>query len=80
MNTIGELLANMAIEGAKVGPVAERMCMGCAFKKGTPANGELPAAERALECLLTDNLQFNCHIYRDRVCGGYLLAKQAPEQ
>ncbi len=55
------------------------MCSGCAFKKGTPANGETDAAGRALDCLLADNLIFNCHQERDKVCTGYLLAKAADE-
>ena len=62
---LGELLARFAIEGASTGKIDSqrgRMCPGCAFKKGTPANGELPAARRALECLMSPGeLVFHCH-------------------
>lgn len=76
---IGNVLARLAAEGASTGNVTARMCSGCAFKKGTPANGEQEAAENALEALLTDNVQFNCHQQRDQLCAGYLLAKEADE-
>lgn len=76
---LGDMLARFAREGASTGKVdaeAGRMCSGCAFKKGTPANGEVPAAKRALECLMSSGeLVFNCHQERDRRCGGFLLAK-----
>lgn len=83
LTPIGDMLACLALAGAKTGkvePVKARMCSGCAFKKGTPANGEKPAAERALECLMSSGqLVFNCHQERDRRCGGFLLAKAADE-
>ena len=82
-NLLSDLLARFAIEGAATGKVDTekgRMCSGCAFKKGTPANGEQPAARRALECLLSSGeLVFNCHQDRDRRCGGFLLAKAADQ-
>jgi|GEM_PF-5663866 len=77
---IGNALASFAIEGAKTGLRPHRpMCSGCAFKSGTLANSERDAAENALEALLTDGVEFNCHQHREHRCTGYLLAKAAQD-
>ena len=81
--SLGDMLARFAIDGAKTGKVdatAGRMCSGCAFKQGTPANGERPAAMRAMDCLMgSGQMVFNCHQERDRLCGGFLLAKASDQ-
>jgi hypothetical protein len=77
---LGDTLASFAIEGAKRGCKPDRpMCSGCAFKNGTPANSEVEAAENALDALLTDGIEFNCHQFREHRCTGYLLAQAAQD-
>lgn len=76
---LGKVLAQFAIDGAKTGKVSTeqaRMCSGCAFKAGTPANGEKFATEGAMECLMSPGrMLFKCHKERERNCGGFMLAK-----
>lgn len=77
------MLARFAIDGAKTGKVSTdqaRMCSGCAFKGGSPANGEKFATEGAMECLMSPGrMAFRCHQERERMCGGFMLAKASDQ-
>ena len=78
-------MPEMARAGSKLGKLPGRMCNGCPFKYGTPANREAHALQNAFDALMTQQTRFICHEQllddgKHQDCVGFLYAKLADQQ
>lgn len=83
---MGELLAKLAEAGATgdLSSALDFMCATCAFRRGTYPNTTASTGLMAFNCTIgADPDQFVCHHgmkdgHPQRLCAGYLAAKNAP--
>lgn len=77
---LGAGLARFAADEAARQPDLPPMCLECAFRPGTDANGSAPTLMSALKCLM-EGTPFWCHGGRARVpCSGFMALARAEKE